>query len=83
MTVRDKLTEMMVNSGLWPKEADAVIKSLDDDENYKALVDVLNKPWEEYPHPFHGVAWATIRNLALKWIDANKPMHFARRSFVD
>ena len=89
MTVAEKLSELMVQHGLWPDEAKAVLELLKSEnrtegrENYSSdeLSAVLDKDWGGYPKPFHTVAWMVAKRVALAYIDANKPQHFARPMF--
>ncbi|MEE8262719.1 MAG: hypothetical protein V3R83_09680 [Gammaproteobacteria bacterium] len=81
MTIRSWLVNRGVENGLWENEAQAVVNQIADDETLKALGDVLEKSADGYPKQFFAVAWMTFESEAIKWIDANKPKHFARPMF--
>ena len=73
---------MLTDRGLWPQEADAVLKSILASKNHESLAEVLSKAWDGYPKPFHAVSWMVARSFAVEYIDEHKPMHFARPMFA-
>ena len=81
-TVAKKLRDMMVERGLFPDEAYVVLDSLFGHEHLKPLVDVLGKQIDGYPNEFLVVSWMLVRDEVVKWIDANKPKHWARPMFL-
>lgn len=82
-SVGGQLHKMMIDNGLWPQEADAVLESVRTEKNAEALAEVLNKTWEGYPRQLHAVAWITVKKMVVEYIDANKPQHFARPMFAE
>ena len=76
MTIRQFLEEQLVANGLWPNEATEVMD----------LVVAGNEPmqgrWNEdktaYPSQLLTVLFLSAKAVAIKWIDENKPQHFAR-----
>ena len=84
MTVREKLEEMLTAHGLWLQEAKAVFDSMLKEEGDSAgMKDVRwNGPADGYPVQLYAVLFLTLSDYAVKWIDENKPKHFARMLFV-
>jgi len=82
-TIREILEEQLVNHGLWPVQARTILDNLIADPEYAHM----EKRWDEYvgdyPPMFTQVLWLPTKRQALKWIDANKPHHWAREMFVD
>ncbi len=83
-TLRDKLAKYLTDHGLWPKEAEEVIDTYRDSEAYPE-----DQRWrfedvaEGYPPQVLSVMILAVRSEAVRWIDANKPKHFARLMFVE
>lgn len=78
MTIKEKMSAMLVDSGLWPNEATAVLDALAVDPEQQAMAHRWNDDAEGYPPQLHTALWMTVSRAAVAWIDANKPMHFAR-----
>jgi len=72
-----KLTE----HGLWPKEADAVMESLQTVVASSRMR--LNTPASEHPAPVIRTTWLRAKKEALAYIDAFAPEHFARTWFEE
>ena len=82
-TIRDKLAKHLTDHGLWPKEAEEVINAYRDgpacpEDQRRRFEDA-----EGYPSQLLAVMIYAVRSEAVRWIDANKPKHFARPMFVD
>jgi hypothetical protein len=84
MTVREKLESMLVANGMFEKQAKEVIElsiqklnELADD--YKIT---FENPSNQYPDMIYNLWYITIKQIALKWIDDNKPMAWFREMFV-
>ncbi len=84
MTVREKLEEVLVNHGLWPEEASIVFElMLEHSVDGDGLGEVKwNDPVEAYPSQLLAFVLLILKKTAVKWIDENKPMHFARMALV-
>ena len=77
MTIRQALTETLVNHGLWPEEAQRVLDAFEaDDDN-----DPMRGRWHEqvtaYPPTLLAVLAVSAKDAAIAWLKANKPKHFA------
>ena len=81
MKVQDKIEAMLMEHGLWPQEARAVIEELKAAWEAEAMKGHWEDDAEQYPAPLFTVLWVRARRHALGWIDANKPGHFARGAF--
>ena len=79
-TVGALFHKRMTDNGLWPKEADAVLKSIADDSS-QVLSEVLGKQSEGYPNSVFAAGWMVVTSAVLKYIDEHKPRHFARQMF--
>lgn len=81
MTIRERLEQLCRDNGLWPEEAMAVL-----DEVIAATEEMELRRWEEdlvgYPPQMLGTLWLITKQHALKWIDANRPKHWARPMFL-
>jgi hypothetical protein len=84
MTVREKLESMLVANGMFEKQAKEVIElsipklnELADDYTI-----TFESPSNQYPDMIYKLWYVTIKPIALKWIDDNKPMAWFREMFV-
>ena len=83
MSIEDRLRQMLVDNGLWPEEAAAVIGLVRRDERYLELSTVLSDSVEGYPWEFMAVAWLIARTTAADYLAACKPRHLARSTLDD
>jgi hypothetical protein len=78
MTVAEKMKQLLHENGLLPGEAEAILKMAKADPRFGDL------EWDShYPNPVEAVAWMYTKQIAVVWIDANKPKHVARMFLVD
>lgn len=83
MNTREKFEEMLVNNGLFPDDAKSIMEvampEIDKQvENYKFTWD---RPASEYPDVIYNVVFLSIKPIALKWIEENRPMAWFRPMF--
>jgi hypothetical protein len=78
MTIREKLVAQLVDHGLWPQEALDVIKIYEDSDAGVSMKGRWDEDISEYPVALLSTLFLILKGEAVKWIDANKPMHFAR-----
>lgn len=84
MTIRETLHKYLTDRGLWPQEADAVIDAYrDHDTTPDDMTRRMNDDTEGYPPQMMPVLIMCVKAEAVRWIDANKPKHFARAAFTD
>lgn len=84
MTTRKKLEAMLIERGMSEGQAtkvmDLSIPSLNKlGDNYKITFD---RPSDEYPTLIYHIWFATVKPIALKWIDENVPQAWFREMFV-
>jgi len=84
MTVREKLESMLIANGMFENQAKEVIElsipklnELADDYTI-----TFESPSNQYPDMIYNLLYMTIKPIALKWIDDNKPMAWFREMFV-
>lgn len=84
MTVRGKLESMLVANGMFENQAKEVIE-LSIPKLYELADDytiTFESPSNQYPDMIYNLWYMTIKPIALKWIDDNKPMAWFRDMFV-
>jgi hypothetical protein len=85
MTIREKLELMLVKNGMFESQAKEVmdiaiselIKSVD--VTYYEIN--FNRNSNEYPEVLYSVLYMSIKPIALKWIEDNKPMAWFKPMF--
>ena len=85
MTVRGKLEGMLVAQGMFASQAQKVM-DLAIPELNKLSPDYaisFDRPADEYPTTLYSVWYASVRPVALKWIDENQPLAWYRDVFID
>lgn len=82
MTVNQKLTQMMIERGLWKHEAKDVINSIKNDPSMDTISSILERDWTGYPPQLHSVVWLSTQKIVLAYIDKNCPEHWARPMFL-
>jgi hypothetical protein len=83
MILRKKIETELVNRGLWPKEAEAVMKELEADKSSVPMQGRWDEDETAYPSQLFAVLLMAAKTKAVEWIDTNKPMHFARSLLVN
>ena len=81
MTIEDTIKNKLIENGLFPDQANAVVYNL------KKLDICMDGRWSEdasgYPVQLLAVLWMSAKDEAVKWIDENKPRHWARPMFAE
>ncbi len=75
-TLRDQLVLFLVNNFLWPNEANNILDIVIADKKNEDVK--FNSPVEYYPNQLIAVLQILVADVAIIWIDKNKPKHFAR-----
>ena len=83
MTIGEKLSKMLDDRGLFPKQTEAILKNYVDGPLGAEMRSRLNDSVEDYPPVLLTVCWMGLQKTALDWIDENCPQHWARPMFVD
>lgn len=81
MSIKTFICGKLEACGLWPDEAQAVLEKMQADPANKDMGGRWGDREEGYPKELLACLWVSAENNALKWIDENKPMHFARGCF--
>ncbi|MFZ1787194.1 MAG: hypothetical protein WAT92_02745 [Saprospiraceae bacterium] len=83
MTVKNKLSNMLVEYGMFDSQAEKVMEKAMPELN--SLVEdysiSFNRPSDEYPKPIYDVLFLAIKPIALKWIEENIPMAWYKPMF--
>ena len=81
MTIREWAEKQLTDRGLWPDEASAVVDAYAEGE--ESMAHRWNDATEGYPVSLFAVLLLCLSDEAVRWIDANKPKHFARGMFTN
>lgn len=80
LTLKEQIQKWLTERGLSPRDAQIV--------GEQVIAETIempqrqNDPVEGYPTQLLAVLLDVTLRTALTWIDANKPLHFAREMFV-
>lgn len=81
-TIREHAAKYLEGRGLWPDEAHAVVLKAEQSQ----ILEGMTARWDEatdcYPPMLMRVVEVSLDAVAVEWIDANKPRHFARAMFA-
>jgi pyruvate carboxylase len=83
MTFRDKMQQMLVEHGLWPEEASQVMEQCVADKMLESMQGRWGDDVSGYPTQMSTIVWMSVKAIAVKWIESNKPMHFAKAILAD
>lgn len=78
MKLREKLEKKLCDHGLWPNQAAAVMKQLEEHSAQASMKGRWDDPEEDYPPMMANVLWYAMKAEAISWIEANCPEHFAK-----
>lgn len=78
MTIRKQLETELVNHGLWPNEAAAVLDELEAEKASEPVQGRWHEDTTACPPQLFAVVLFGAKQKAVEWIDRNKPQHFAR-----
>lgn len=74
---RNFFTVKLVNSGLWYREAEAVMEQIEDVKGAESMKGRWNDRVADYPPVMSSVLWLHVRHAAIDYLKATKPQHFA------
>lgn len=77
-TIREEFRIRLIDRGLWPNEANEVLTLAMANESLEPMLKRWNDGISEYPAKAIAVSWILVKRVALDWINANKPSHFAK-----
>lgn len=84
MTVKEKLEGMLIQNGMFESQAKEVMELSIPELNtllgdYKITFNTLAS---EYPNVIYDILFLSIKPIALKWIEANKPEAWFKPMFL-
>lgn len=80
MTIREFLLKHLTDNGLWPDEAETVVQGYEQDE--KSMEGRWSDDIEGYPKVMWAALIVCVNGRAVRWIEANKPLHWAKPMFT-
>ena len=81
MTIREMMETKLQENGLWPDEATAIMEAIEDEKCAESMKGRWKDAADGYPPQLFAVSWMVVQAVAAKWLEANKPMHWARAMF--
>lgn len=84
LTTRQKFEKMLFERGMFEAQASKVM-DLAIPKLQELVVEyqiTWDKPANKYPEAFYNVAFITVKEAALEWIDTNLPRAWFRAMFV-
>ena len=81
-TIRTVIADRLQDHGLWPKEAEAVMDAVEAAPENESMKSRWGDTPDDYPPSIVALMWMSAKTKAVEWIDANKPLHFARMMFL-
>lgn len=82
MKISDKMLELLINNGLFPQDAEEILKRYISSDEAKPMACRMNDDESSYPPQALAAVWLGIQHHALEWIDENVPEHWARPIFA-
>jgi len=82
-TIKEEFRIKLISHGLWPHEANEVLTLAMTHESLEPMLKRWDDGISEYPAQAIHVAWMLVKRIALDWINANKPSHFAKALLSD
>lgn len=82
MTIRDKLTALLVDNGMFPDEARLILDRYLESDLGKSMQGRMDDSVTDYPPALHATVWLGVKATALKWISEHCPQHWARSFFT-
>lgn len=81
MTFEEKARAMLVERGMFPKQADEVVAMMKQDPANEAMSDRWRDNIEDYPIEMLAILLFSAKTNALEWIDKNCPKAWYRPMF--
>ncbi|MCP3967529.1 MAG: hypothetical protein GY718_14450 [Lentisphaerae bacterium] len=81
MTFEQKIKEMLVENGMFERDAIKVVELAKEDKVNESMVGRWGHPIEDYPPIMTPVLWLSVKAIALEYIDAHCPQAFYRPMF--
>ncbi len=81
MSIESIITRHLIEHGMFPQDASAVIIAMKADSANKAMLERWQDDAANYPLQNMTIAWYSAKQHALAWIDANCPEAWYRPMF--
>ncbi len=81
-SIESVITAQLVNNGLFPAPAAAVMEAVKADPANEVMIGRWTDDVEGYPPQIMAAAWYSAKHYALVWIDANCPKACFRPIFA-
>jgi hypothetical protein len=81
MTIREKLTGLLVDHGIFASDAPQIIKKYEDSDLGQDMKNRFDESTDNYPDTLFTVVWIAVKHTVLEWIEENCPMHWAKVMF--
>ena len=81
MKIIEKFEAMLVENGMFPEQAKAVMQEVVTDEASAPMSGRWTDDVDGYPPELFAVIWFSVKEHALAWIDANLPKAWFRSMF--
>ena len=78
-TIEETIKDKLVNYGLWPEEAETVMKEVEQAPENESMQGRWHESPEDYPPAILSLAWLSAKDHAIEYLKINKPLHFALR----
>jgi hypothetical protein len=82
-TLREAMTAMLTDRGLFDGEAAEVLGRYLADPAHESMRGRLDDPVDAYPPGLERAVWLAVRWAALVWIDETRPAAWFRPMFAD
>ena len=83
MKIRNLLQQKLEDKGLWPQEAQAVLKAAEANPANQPMQKRWEDDSEDYPTALLSLLLIGVEHEAVRWLKANKPQHFALKMFEE
>jgi len=82
MSFESKIRELLIENGMFDKQADAVILLAKENQINDAMKDRWNDSTEHYPPVIMNMLWFSTKKIALDYIEKNIPNAWLKPMFM-
>ena len=83
MTFEESVMEFLEERGMYVNPADTVLNLLINSKGQEAMAGRWGEQVTDYPPELKEAILSSVRAIALRWIDKNKPFAWYRYRFVE
>ena len=77
-TIKETLINKLIEHGLWKDEAEKIMLEVESAPENELMKNRWQEDASNYPEIITNIVWFSTKRHAIEWIDANKPLHFAK-----